>query len=89
MNEITVLLVGGNADGVWVKVAHNERTVEMPASTDFSKPIPSLNAHCYRISHFALYGYSMPIGVLDGTRDVTRAILKAILQRDVFDHIAR
>lgn len=90
----TVLMCGGPADGRWVTVESPGRDWECstlprvqwtPEVIDTNVPEP--HRTLYRIMPLAILGHQMWVGVaLDDAYD-DRAIMKAVLNRDVAAHL--
>jgi hypothetical protein len=88
----TVLCVGGPGDGRWQTV--NQRSFEMAeptpityAETAATAAGESFTRHRYYVEAIALFGSSLHVAVCAGefigSREREKAILRAILQRDV------
>lgn len=92
MESKTVLMCGGPADGRWVVVegrTETQRVMTLPR-LDFSAPPEAETALTYvdyRIMPLSLLGHQMWIGVAVDEAYDDRAIMKAVLQRDVAAHL--
>lgn len=96
MNARTVLMCGGPADGRWVVVEHGARDWDavrmprgqerwIPGPIDPQGPMPERVR--YRIQPIMILGHELWIGVAIDEAYDDRAVIRAILQRDVAAHL--
>lgn len=92
----TVLMCGGPADGRWVAVEDHTRdwecvTADWTGSDDPSVPVADgFTTHRYNIVPIQVLSRKLWVGVIVDAAYLAnddRAILKAVLQRDVADHL--
>jgi hypothetical protein len=86
----TALCVGGPLNGQWKVVEGCAFDVVEPPKLDFTSTdsvIEPFTRHRYLVEPFSISGFSTWIalceGAFMGAREINRAVLRAILQRDV------
>lgn len=85
-----VLCCGGHADGRWMEVDADAKYLEIAAPGTFRWKSPEkveTEKQVYRIWPVTILGYGMHIAVLDTHNHESDVALRAIVQRDVADHL--
>ena len=87
-----VLAGGGTADGEWVEVSDGVREFRRLKPQTFNwrtdeKVDTEIEYEIYRVWDINLLGFGMKVASLSGLPDEGRAVLKALVRRDVFAHL--
>lgn len=94
MNARTVLMCGGPADGRWVVVEHGARRWEVITPSEPvrlnqgpSDSVTTANRVQYYLRPIMILGHELWVGVAVDEAYDDRAVIRAILQRDVAAHL--
>lgn len=88
-----VLCCGGTADGQWRELTSDVRDFRIPKHVKFDwmsnqKVEVDDSYDEYRVVDIQILGFGMKVAMLRGTPDEGLAVLKSLVQRDVFEHLS-
>ncbi len=88
-----VLCCGGSLDGQWRELGDGIQDFRIPKPAKFDwmsnqKVEVDDSYDEYRVVDIQILGFGMKVAMLRGVADEGMAVLKALVQRDVFEHLS-